>query len=169
MGFSNRSGSLALPGCLILLKMPRGNAAHPESLGCHLSEPNQRMGVIAAGSLVSFLLIVLLSLLFCCCICRHKDDHKWVPGLGRPSAHVTLWKYCIGRCLKQLSNAKLVPMSSHVKCTRLDWYIWIFMALSPTVPTLPTAKKQSGSCADGSAESALNSPGFHWDGKNCPK
>lgn len=41
-----------------------------------VSEPNQRMGVIAAGTLVSFLLIVLLSLLCCCCLCRNKDDHK---------------------------------------------------------------------------------------------
>lgn len=52
--------------------------AHPEFPASPLSEPNQRMGVIAAGTLVSFLLIVLLSLLCCCCLCRHKDDHKWV-------------------------------------------------------------------------------------------
>nr|XP_015816044.2 scavenger receptor class F member 2 [Nothobranchius furzeri]XP_015816045.2 scavenger receptor class F member 2 [Nothobranchius furzeri] len=45
----------------------------PVSGACHL-QPNQRMGVIAAGSLVSFLLIVLLSLLFCCCLCQHKDN-----------------------------------------------------------------------------------------------
>ncbi|XP_026177391.1 scavenger receptor class F member 2 isoform X2 [Mastacembelus armatus] len=47
----------------------------PVSGACYL-QPNQRMGVIAAGSLVSFLLIVLLSLLCCCCLCRHKDDHN---------------------------------------------------------------------------------------------
>uniref|UniRef100_H3DDT1 Scavenger receptor class F member 2 n=1 Tax=Tetraodon nigroviridis TaxID=99883 RepID=H3DDT1_TETNG len=47
----------------------------PVSGACYL-QPNQRMGVIAAGSLVSFLLIVLLSLLFCCCLCRHKEDHN---------------------------------------------------------------------------------------------
>uniref|UniRef100_A0AAV2MR12 EGF-like domain-containing protein n=1 Tax=Knipowitschia caucasica TaxID=637954 RepID=A0AAV2MR12_KNICA len=42
---------------------------------CYL-QPNQRMGVIAAGTLVGFLLIVLLSALFCCCLCRHKEDHN---------------------------------------------------------------------------------------------
>ncbi|XP_041856574.1 scavenger receptor class F member 2 isoform X2 [Melanotaenia boesemani] len=47
----------------------------PVSGACHLY-PNQRMGVIAAGSLVSFLLIVLLSLLCCCCLCRHKENHN---------------------------------------------------------------------------------------------
>uniref|UniRef100_A0A3Q3VVG9 EGF-like domain-containing protein n=1 Tax=Mola mola TaxID=94237 RepID=A0A3Q3VVG9_MOLML len=53
-----------------------------QTCSCHdkncdpVSEPNQRMGVIAAGTLVSFLLIVLLSLLCCCCLCRHKDDHN---------------------------------------------------------------------------------------------
>ncbi|XP_056275350.1 scavenger receptor class F member 2 isoform X2 [Pseudoliparis swirei] len=47
----------------------------PVSGACYL-QPNQRMGVIAAGTLVSFLLIVLLSLLCCCCLCRHKDDHN---------------------------------------------------------------------------------------------
>ncbi|KAM9743907.1 scavenger receptor class F member 2 [Menidia menidia] len=47
----------------------------PVSGACHL-QPNQRMGVIAAGSLVSFLLIILLSLLCCCCLCRHKDNHN---------------------------------------------------------------------------------------------
>uniref|UniRef100_A0A087YCQ3 Scavenger receptor class F member 2 n=1 Tax=Poecilia formosa TaxID=48698 RepID=A0A087YCQ3_POEFO len=47
----------------------------PVSGACHL-QPNQRMGVIAAGSLVSFLLIALLSLLCCCCLCQDKDDHK---------------------------------------------------------------------------------------------
>ncbi|XP_010893083.2 scavenger receptor class F member 2 isoform X1 [Esox lucius] len=48
---------------------------HPASGACNL-QPNQRMGVIAAGTLVSFLLIVLLSLLCCCCLCRNKDDHS---------------------------------------------------------------------------------------------
>ncbi|KAM6931440.1 scavenger receptor class F member 2 [Xenentodon cancila] len=47
----------------------------PVSGACYL-HPNQRMGVIAAGSLVSFLLITLLSLLCCCCLCRHKDNHN---------------------------------------------------------------------------------------------
>ncbi|XP_027889408.1 scavenger receptor class F member 2 [Xiphophorus couchianus] len=47
----------------------------PVSGACHL-QPNQRMGVIAAGSLVSFLLIALLSLLCCCCLCQDKDDHN---------------------------------------------------------------------------------------------
>lgn len=42
---------------------------------CYL-QPNQRMGVIAAGTLVGFLLIVLLSVLCCCCLCQHKDDHN---------------------------------------------------------------------------------------------
>ncbi|XP_061623387.1 scavenger receptor class F member 2 isoform X3 [Phyllopteryx taeniolatus] len=50
----------------------------PVSGACYL-QPNQRMGVIAAGTLVSFLLIVLLALLCCCCLCRHKDDHKSNP------------------------------------------------------------------------------------------
>ncbi|XP_071013204.1 scavenger receptor class F member 2-like isoform X2 [Oncorhynchus clarkii lewisi] len=48
---------------------------NPMSGACNL-QPNQRMGVIAAGTLVSFLLIVLLSLLCCCCLCRNKDDHN---------------------------------------------------------------------------------------------
>ncbi|XP_016898191.1 scavenger receptor class F member 2-like [Cynoglossus semilaevis] len=47
----------------------------PISGACYL-QANQRMGVIAAGTLVFFLPIVLLSLLFCCCLCRHKDDHN---------------------------------------------------------------------------------------------
>ncbi|CAL8347444.1 unnamed protein product [Lota lota] len=41
---------------------------------CNL-QPNQRMGVMAAGTLVCCLLIVLLSLLCCCCLCRHKDHN----------------------------------------------------------------------------------------------
>ncbi|XP_061117039.1 scavenger receptor class F member 2 isoform X1 [Conger conger] len=40
---------------------------------CNL-QPNRRMGVIAAGTLVSFLLIVLLSLLCCCCLCKQKNE-----------------------------------------------------------------------------------------------
>lgn len=47
----------------------------PVSGACYL-QPNQRMGVIAAGTLVGFLLIVLLSVLCCCCLCQHKDDHN---------------------------------------------------------------------------------------------
>ncbi|XP_023813980.1 scavenger receptor class F member 2 [Oryzias latipes] len=47
----------------------------PVSGACYL-QPNQRMGVIAAGSLVSFLLVALLALLCCCCLCRPKDDHN---------------------------------------------------------------------------------------------
>ncbi|XP_056458511.1 scavenger receptor class F member 2 isoform X2 [Gadus chalcogrammus] len=42
---------------------------------CNL-QPNQRMGVMAAGTLVCCLLIILLSLLCCCCLCRHKDHNK---------------------------------------------------------------------------------------------
>ncbi|KAK1160081.1 scavenger receptor class F member 2-like [Acipenser oxyrinchus oxyrinchus] len=38
-------------------------------------QPNQRMGVIAAGALVIFLLILLLSLLCCCCVCRKKNKN----------------------------------------------------------------------------------------------
>lgn len=47
----------------------------PVSGACYL-QPNQRMGVIAAATLVGFLLIVLLSVLCCCCLCQHKDDHN---------------------------------------------------------------------------------------------
>ncbi|XP_041691930.2 scavenger receptor class F member 2-like isoform X3 [Coregonus clupeaformis] len=50
------------------------NNCNPVSGACNL-QPNQRMGVIAAGTLVSFLLTVLLSLL-CCCLCRNKDQHN---------------------------------------------------------------------------------------------
>ncbi|OCT98210.1 scavenger receptor class F member 2 isoform X1 [Xenopus laevis] len=39
---------------------------------CHM-EANQRMGVIGAGILVTFLLILLLLLLCCCCVCRKKE------------------------------------------------------------------------------------------------
>ncbi|KAG5840403.1 hypothetical protein ANANG_G00188450 [Anguilla anguilla] len=46
---------------------------NPVSGACNL-QPNQRMGVIAAGTLVSFLLIVLLSLLCCCCLCKQKNE-----------------------------------------------------------------------------------------------
>lgn len=48
---------------------------NPVSGDCIL-QPNQRMGVIAAGTLVSFLLILLLVLLGCCCLCRNKDHHN---------------------------------------------------------------------------------------------
>lgn len=45
-------------------------------LSVFLSDPNQRMGVIAAGTLVTFLLVVLLSLLCCCFLCSNKDNRK---------------------------------------------------------------------------------------------
>lgn len=65
------------PDTLGSLLARRGQCGAPTKFrASRLSEPNQRMGVIAAGTLVSFLLIVLLSLLCCCCLCRHKDDHK---------------------------------------------------------------------------------------------
>ncbi|XP_076125653.1 scavenger receptor class F member 2 isoform X1 [Alosa pseudoharengus] len=46
---------------------------NPMSGACNL-QPNQRMGVIAAGSLVAFLLVLLLCLLCCCCLCHNKGD-----------------------------------------------------------------------------------------------
>uniref|UniRef100_A0A8C9TFA2 Scavenger receptor class F member 2 n=1 Tax=Scleropages formosus TaxID=113540 RepID=A0A8C9TFA2_SCLFO len=48
------------------------NNCNPISGACNLL-PNQRMGVIAAGSLVSFLLLVLLSLLCCCFFCKKRE------------------------------------------------------------------------------------------------
>ncbi|KTF73430.1 hypothetical protein cypCar_00044771 [Cyprinus carpio] len=48
---------------------------NPVSGACNLY-PNQRMGVIAAGTLVTFLLVVLLSLLCCCFLCSNKDNRK---------------------------------------------------------------------------------------------
>ncbi|KAE8634409.1 hypothetical protein XENTR_v10002297 [Xenopus tropicalis] len=44
----------------------------PVTGACHM-EANQRMGVIGAGILVTFLLILLLLLLCCCCVCRKKE------------------------------------------------------------------------------------------------
>ncbi|XP_013993799.2 scavenger receptor class F member 2-like [Salmo salar] len=41
---------------------------------CNL-QPNQRMGVMAAGVLVTCLLLLLLSLLCCCCICRQNKQN----------------------------------------------------------------------------------------------
>lgn len=78
-----------------------GIVAHPEFPASRLSEPNQRMGVIAAGTLVSFLLIVLLSLLCCCCLCRHKDDHKWVTD------------ECLLRQEKNLKFLKFLKFQAH--------------------------------------------------------
>ncbi|XP_062333737.1 scavenger receptor class F member 2-like [Osmerus eperlanus] len=49
------------------------NNCHPVSGACNL-QPNQRMGVMAAGVLVSSLLLLLLSLLCCCCLCRQKNS-----------------------------------------------------------------------------------------------
>ncbi|XP_051960848.1 scavenger receptor class F member 2-like [Xyrauchen texanus] len=46
---------------------------NPVSGACNLY-PNQRMGVIAAGTLVTFLLVVLLSLLCCCFLCSNKNN-----------------------------------------------------------------------------------------------
>ncbi|KAG2470357.1 scavenger receptor class F member 2 [Polypterus senegalus] len=46
----------------------------PTTGTCYM-EANQRMGVIAAGALVAFLLLLLLSLLCCCCVCRNKDKN----------------------------------------------------------------------------------------------
>ncbi|KAG1957931.1 scavenger receptor class F member 2 [Pimephales promelas] len=48
---------------------------NPVSGACNLY-PNQRMGVIAAGTLVTFLLVVLLSLLCCCFLCSNKDNRN---------------------------------------------------------------------------------------------
>uniref|UniRef100_W5K8K5 Scavenger receptor class F member 2 n=1 Tax=Astyanax mexicanus TaxID=7994 RepID=W5K8K5_ASTMX len=48
---------------------------NPVSGACNLY-PNQRMGVIAAGSLVSFLLLILLSLLCCCFLCNNKNRNS---------------------------------------------------------------------------------------------
>ncbi|XP_028852898.1 scavenger receptor class F member 2 [Denticeps clupeoides] len=47
---------------------------NPVSGACNL-QPNQRMGVIAAVSLVSFLLVLLLCLL-CCCLCHKKANNQ---------------------------------------------------------------------------------------------
>ncbi|XP_026787164.3 scavenger receptor class F member 2 [Pangasianodon hypophthalmus] len=47
-------------------------SCNPVSGACNLY-PNQRMGVIAAGTLVSLLLLILLLLLCCCCLCSNKD------------------------------------------------------------------------------------------------
>ncbi|XP_030647817.1 scavenger receptor class F member 2 [Chanos chanos] len=47
----------------------------PVSGACHL-QPNQRVGVIAAGTLVSFLLLLLLFLLCCCSFCHGKDENN---------------------------------------------------------------------------------------------
>ncbi|MFT7808447.1 scavenger receptor class F member 2 [Arapaima gigas] len=51
------------------------NNCNPISGACNLL-PNQRMGVIAAGSLVSFLLLILLSLLCCCFLCKKRDKNN---------------------------------------------------------------------------------------------
>lgn len=48
---------------------------NPVSGDCNL-HPNQRMGVIAAGTLVTFLFIVLLSLLCCCFLCSNKNNRN---------------------------------------------------------------------------------------------
>ncbi|XP_072520700.1 scavenger receptor class F member 2 [Salminus brasiliensis] len=48
---------------------------NPVSGACNLY-PNQRMGVIAAGTLVSFLLLILLSLLCCCFLCSNKNRNS---------------------------------------------------------------------------------------------
>ncbi|XP_019908756.2 scavenger receptor class F member 2, partial [Esox lucius] len=49
------------------------NNCNPMTGACHL-QPNQRMGLLAAGVLMSGLLLLLLTLLYCC-ICR-QNQHK---------------------------------------------------------------------------------------------
>ncbi|XP_062307353.1 scavenger receptor class F member 2 [Osmerus eperlanus] len=51
------------------------NTCDPVSGACNL-QPNQRVGVMAAGGLVGSLLLLLLGLLCCCCLCRHKHQHN---------------------------------------------------------------------------------------------
>lgn len=57
------------------------NNCNPVSGACNL-QPNQRVGVMAAGGLVCCLLLLLLGLLCCCCLCREKHQHnkkaKWI-------------------------------------------------------------------------------------------
>ncbi|XP_023684731.1 scavenger receptor class F member 2 [Paramormyrops kingsleyae] len=58
---------------------------NPISGACNLL-PNQRMGVIAAGSLVTFLLLVLLSLLCCCFLCKKRDENNPESSTSRQKA-----------------------------------------------------------------------------------
>lgn len=165
MSFSCRSWSLDLPGCLILWKPPRitwmsSFRTQPADGGDRSRKP----GLLSVDR-PALAAVLLLSL----------PTQRWPQVSDRPRASLCRWNTNLRRCLKQLlnkqTNAELAPceVMSTLRILIDTVYFWIFMALSLTVPTLPTAKKQSGSCADGSAESALNSPGFHWDGKNCPK